>query len=399
MRIGIFTDSYKPYICGVTTSVEMLSEGLKELGHEVYIICMKLSKKQNKDYIDEENIIRIGGFPLKKKGLQDFRLSFFKEIKVKTLYKYNFDLVHIHTEFSIGNLGLEYAKRKKVPFIYTAHTLWEDYFNFISLFLARYAKKQLMWGLKKLIYRYTSKASYTIVPSLKMKEKLSEYGLTANYKIVPTGIDISLFNKTNINNKKIKEIRANLGIKETDFCYLYLGRISHEKNIVMILKSFLLLDIPNAKLLIVGSGNALDGLKKIVLEHNALDKVIFTGEVIWRDVRYYYNMADCFLNASTSETQGLTYIEALASSLPVILKKDFVLNNIIVENENGLLFENEDELIEKMKLVYYDRNLREFLGKNALKSVEKYSKECYTNSVLSLYLGLTNDKCAAVMER
>ena len=385
MRIGIFTDSYKPYICGVTTSVEMLSEGLKELGHEVYIVCMKLNRKKRAGFTDDENVIRIGGIPLLKKGLKDFRLSFFKEIKVRTLYKYNFDLVHIHTEFSIGNLGLEYAKRKKVPFIYTAHTLWEDYFNFISMFLARYAKKQLMWGLKKLIYRYTSKASYTIVPSSKMKERLVEYGLDSNYKIVPTGIDISLFKEENINRKKTAELRQRLGLNDNDFCYLFLGRISNEKNIVMILKTFLKLNISNTKLLIVGSGPALDELEEIVKENNAKDKVIFTGEVLWRDVRYYYNIADCFLNASTSETQGLTYIEALSSSLPVIIRKDPVLKNIIKENVNGLLFENENDLLEKMELVYNNFNLRKYLSKNALKSVEKYSKECYTNSVLNLY--------------
>ena len=385
MRIGIFTDSYKPYICGVTTSVEMLSEGLKELGHEVYIVCMKLNRKKRAGFTDDENVIRIGGIPLLKKGLKDFRLSFFKEIKVRTLYKYNFDLVHIHTEFSIGNLGLEYAKRKKVPFIYTAHTLWEDYFNFISMFLARYAKKQLMWGLKKLIYRYTSKASYTIVPSSKMKERLVEYGLDSNYKIVPTGIDISLFKEENINRKKTAELRQRLGLNDNDFCYLFLGRISNEKNIVMILKTFWKLNISNTKLLIVGSGPALDELEEIVKENNAKDKVIFTGEVLWRDVRYYYNIADCFLNASTSETQGLTYIEALSSSLPVILWKDPVLKNIIKENVNGLLFENENDLLEKMELVYNNFNLRKYLSKNALKSVEKYSKECYTNSVLNLY--------------
>ena len=150
MKIGIFTDSYKPYISGVTTSIEMLKKGLEEQGHDVYIVCLKNNGNVS-GYTDGNNIIRINGIPLIKRGLKDFRLSFFNYIKVKTLSKYDFDVIHIHTEFSIGLLGLYYAKKKHVPIVYTIHTLWEDYFEYISKFLAKHAKRQMLWGLKKLL--------------------------------------------------------------------------------------------------------------------------------------------------------------------------------------------------------------------------------------------------------
>jgi len=385
MRIGIFTDSYKPYICGVTTSVEMLKKGLTELGHEVFVICMKLTNEQNVNFIDEENVIRINGIRLKKKGLEEFRLSFFNNVKVKKLFKYDFDIVHIHTEFSIGKLGLLYAKNKKIPVVYTSHTMFEDYFGFISRFLSKYANKQMIWGLKKLLNLYMSKASYTIIPTKKTQDKLMSYNLISNYQIIPTGIDVNSFNPNNINVEKKIEIRQKLNLSKDDFVFLYLGRISQEKSIEVLVESFNNLKNIHAKLIIVGDGLSLANLKEIA-ENNP--NIIFVGKVSQEEVKYYYNIADCFLNASSSETQGLTYIEALASGLPVILKKDSVLDDLIIENENGLLFETSEQLIEKMQMVYYDKKIREILSKNAIKSVEKYSKECYTNAVINLYYSL-----------
>lgn len=385
MRIGIFTDSYKPYICGVTTSVEMLRKGLTELGHEVYVICMKLTKEQQENFIDEDKVIRINGIRIKKKGLDEFRLSFFNNVKVKKLFKYDFDIVHIHTEFTIGRLGLLYAKKKNVPIVYTSHTMFEDYFSFLSKFLSKHAKKQMTWGLKKLLNSYISKASYTIIPTMKTQEKLMSYNLPSNYQIIPTGIDVKSFNPNNIFLEKKLELSQKLNIKNDDFVFLYLGRISQEKSIDILVKSFNNLNNIHAKLIIVGDGLSLANLKILAGDN---PNIIFVGKVSQEEVKYYYNIADCFLNASSSETQGLTYIEALASGLPVILKKDPVLDGLIVDNENGLLFETVEQLVEKMELVYYDEKIRETLSKNALKSVEKYSKECYTNAVMNLYYSL-----------
>lgn len=384
MRIGLFTDAYKPYICGVTISVEMLSKGLRELGHEVYIICLK-PPKNSSEIIDDDYTIRISGLPLYKNGMSDFRLSFFNNRKVKLLYKYSFDLVHIHTEFTMGKLGLLYAKKMNVPIIYTSHTMWEDYLSFISKRLNGYIKKPLVFCLKNLLKKYTKKSFYTIVPTEKTLNKMLEYKLRSNYKIIPTGIELEQFLIRDNIEEKISLLRQKHGIVEEDFCYLYLGRISKEKNIKVLLESYLKLQKDNIVFIIVGKGLVLDELKGMVNKSNSKNKVIFTGEVSWEEVKYYYHMADCFLNASESETQGLTYIEALASGLPILVKNDEAIKDLIIDNENGLIFNDEEELLSKMDMIYNDKNLRNILKENAIKSVEKYSKECYTNSVLKLY--------------
>lgn len=393
MRIGLFTDSYKPYICGVTTSVDMLRQGLESLGHEVYVICTKMTPEQAKTYHENDShVIRMNGVHLHKKGMNEFRLSFFSNIKYRRLRKFHFDIVHIHTEFSMGYLGLVYAKKMKVPVIYTSHTMWEDYFHFVSAFLAKHAHPQLMWGLKKLMNTFAKNASYTIVPSEKFKETLDNYALQTQYRVIPTGIDIDRFFSKNVDLKLSKEIRLEHKIKDEDFCFLYLGRASLEKSVDILLDAFIKLNNPYTKFLIVGDGTAIQKLKKTASEYQYSENIIFIGSVPWEKVPAYYHAADCFINASNTETQGLTYIEGLASSLPVIYRRDKVLDNVVIENENGLLFDTVEELVQKMQLIMTDNDLRKKLITNASKSVEKYSKECYTNNVLNLYREVLKQK-------
>ena len=385
MKIGLFTDSYKPYICGVTTSVLMLKEGLEKLGHEVYVVCMDLTKKQRKIYNEvDPNVIRIKGIQIRKKGLEDFSVTFNNKKNMKRILKYKFDVIHIHTEFTIGMLGLKYAKKTNTPYIYTSHTMLEGYFHFISRILALTASKQLKWTMKKIQKKYISNSEYTIVPTNKIKHVLLGYGLIGNYKVIPSGIDLSLFNINNININKVQELKEKCGLND-EFVFVYLGRVSKEKSIELLLDAFIKANIPNAKFIIVGTGNMMKELTETVSKKNAGDKVIFTGLVPWEDVKYYYHMADAILNASISETQGLTYIEALASGRSLIARNDSVLDELITNEYNGLLYETEEELIALMKRIISDKNLKNRLEENAIKSVENYSKECYTNNVINLY--------------
>ena len=285
----------------------------------------------------------------------------------------------------MGILGITYAKHKKIPIVYTAHTLWEQYFHFLSKFLAKHARKQLLWILKKLMNSYAKKAEFTITPTNKTKDILENYNLDTEYAVIPTGIDISRFFKTNVDLKRALEIRRSYNIKDTDYCFIYLGRISEEKSIDVLLEQFLKLEEENTKFMIVGEGAASTQLKEIVAKSDKKDKVIFTGSVPWEEVPLYYQAADCFLNASKTETQGLTYVEALASGLPAILRNDSVLDELIVDGENGLLFDNNEELLNHMKELINNSELNLKISEKAVKSVEKYSKECYTNNVLELY--------------
>ncbi len=384
MRIGLIADAYKPYISGVTTSLNMLAEGLIKEGHEVFIITTtgKGAKEYDKNY---PYIIRFRGFPVPKRSLRMFRFMKITKRHVKTVMDLNLDVMHVHSEFSLGNLAVRIKKEYDVPMVYTVHTMYQEYLHFVSKLLARFFKQKLMSGVKRLMNRFIRRAEVTIVPSKKIEDLMRSYQIKGNYQIVPTGIELTKFKKSTYTKKQITELKEKTGLKEHDYVCLFVGRISIEKDIEVLFDGFKAANNPKLKMVVVGDGPHFKKLKDYVKKIKIADNVIFTGPVPWDDIGLYYQLGDCFLNASKSETQGLTYIEALAAELPVIVKYDEVLEAVVEEGYNGLFFHENHELPELINKISNDKELAKSLSQNAAKSVEKYSQETYTKNALKMY--------------
>lgn len=383
MKIGLLTDAYKPVTSGVTTSLLMLKEGLEELGHEVYVIAPTSKKYQDYDK-DNKYIIRIKGIPFFKNGLKHFRLIPFIKRYVKPVKELNLDVIHVHTEFSLGTLGKALKDRTQIPMVFTVHTLYEEYLHYVSKILNRLFKPYMIKAVKRLMNSFLKRAEVVIVPSTKIEKLMLTYNNEANYKIIPTGLDLNKFYKNNYQEKELLELKKSLNIKDEFIC-LYVGRISEEKSIDVLINGFKQANNSNMKFLIVGDGPYLHELKSLVKKLDLTEKVIFTGMVKWEDVGLYYLISDVFLNASLTETQGLTYIEALASDSAVIVKYDSVLDSVITDGYNGLFFHNDDELPNLINKVSTDKKLMETLKSNAYKSVKKYSKEEYAKNAILAY--------------
>lgn len=384
MRIGLFTDAYKPQISGVTTSLNMLAEGLIKKGHEVYIITTKT--KGSKEYdADKPYIKRFRGTPYPRKGLEIYRFVPFVGRKVRHVKKLpKFDVIHVHTEFSIGKLGYLYQKRTKTPTVYTSHTMYEEYLYYVGKRLAKIFRRPFMAIVKKMLRRYVKSSQVTIVPSKKILDLMLSYNIPGNYKIVPTGINLEKFKSETYKEEDVLKLKESLGLKD-EFVCLFIGRVSSEKSIDVLLKGFRQINNENMKFLIVGDGPYMGELKDLVKKLNLEDKVILTGMVDWELVGLYYQLGDCFLNASISETQGLTYIEALAAGLPLLVKYDQVLEAVLTDGYNGLFFHKDEELPSLIERLKEDKKLKEELSKNALLSVKKYSQEEYAKNVLKTY--------------
>lgn len=254
------------------------------------------------------------------------------------------------------------------------------FLNYLIGFFKRPFKK----GVKKLMNSFIRRAEVTITPSLKTKALMESYQLQGNYRIIPTGIDLENFYQSSYSKTEVANLKASLNLKD-EFVCLFVGRISEEKSIDVIVKGFKKVSHLKMKLLIVGDGPYMSTLKALVKKLNLESDVIFTGMIKWEDVGLYYQIGDLFLNASLSETQGLTYIEALAAGLPVIVKYDQVLEDVVKDYENGIFFYQNEELPALIEKVYQDKTLREKLTKNALLSVTQYSKENYALNVLKAY--------------
>lgn len=386
MNIGLFTDSYPPYINGVSTSVYNLREALKKLGHTVYIVTVNDSIIKH-EYDEKEKVLRIPGIPI---GIYDYRLSEIYPIStVKTIKKWKLDVIHSHTEFGIGIFARILAKKFKIPLVHTYHTLYEDYTHYITHNHFDKLSKKIVKDLTKVYCVKTAKK--TIVPTEKIYKLFKEkYMITKNISVIPSGIEIERFFEENVEQDKVEQIKEKYGITKNDFTIIFVGRLAQEKNIEFLLNAQQKLiekRINNIKLLIVGDGPDKENYINITRKLNIFDKVIFTGKIKQDKIQYYYQCADAFVTASNSETQGLTVIEAMAAGVVPICINDMAFIDMLPKKS---LFNNQNEYINRLITFSTDEELRKEYKAEIRKKAEEYSSNTYAQRVLNVYSGVLN---------
>lgn len=381
MRIGLFSDTYPPFINGVSTSVQMLKRSLESLGHEVYVITIN---NEGKKYGYEENntVIKIPGF---KTGIYDYRLTSPYPRKAKKIIDdLNLDIYHSHTEFSMGIFARVLSKKNGVPLVHTYHTLYEDYMHYVTKGYFTRASKKIAKYFS--VFFCDDMADELIVPTKKISVLFKKkYKVDKDIYVIPTGIEIERFYKENINIKKVKELKEKYKIKNDDFCILFVGRLAKEKNIDLLLEAQKEIKNKNIKLIIVGDGPDVLEYQSKAVELKIDDNVIFTGKVPWDEIPSYYHLGDLFATASTSETQGLTVIEAMAASVPPICIYDESFTNMVTDGVDGRFFKNEEEYIKIIEDLYNDRKELLKLQKGARRTSSVFSSKYYGESVIEVY--------------
>ena len=210
-----------------------------------------------------------------------------------------------------------------------------------------------------------------------------------------------MWNKEEIDTSKINELRKIYNFKKSDFILVFVGRIAEEKNIPFIMEavSDLIKEKPNLKLLIIGDGPDKEKYENYASEIDAKDNIIFTGKVPWDDVPIYYALGQAFISASTTETQGLTIIEAMASSLPALCINDESFNGTVVDDLNGYLFNDKDECEKAILKLMNDKKKLEFLSKNARTSADTHSAKYFGEKVLDVYKTAIKNRKPGYRER
>lgn len=383
MRIGIFTDTYTPFINGVTTSVLMLKKGLEKKGHTVYVVTVNDDSLHYK-FEEGGKVVRVPGIPV---GIYDYRLSGIYPIKaINIVKKWNLDVIHCQTEFSIGTFARIIAKQLNIPLVHTYHTMYEDYIHYITKGYFNKSSKKIVEYLT--LFYCDKTATELVVPTKKAYELFKKkYKVDRNVYIVPTGIEVEKFYLENNKKLDINAKRKELGIAKDDFVILFVGRVASEKNVELLLTSmrFIVNNCPKAKLLIVGDGPELDKYKNFVKKQQLENNIIFTGKVKWEIIQHYYLISDVFVTASTTETQGLTVIEAMAASLPVVCINDESFSQSVIDNLNGLIFKNKRGYKNAILTLYKDKELLNRLSKQARISADTHSSKYFINSILDVY--------------
>ena len=225
-----------------------------------------------------------------------------------------------------------------------------------------------------------------IVPTRKVEVTLLGYGMDNKICVVPSGISLEQHKQRISPEERIRKRKA-LGISEDQPVLINLGRLGTQKNLEELLTFFsaALAKNENMDFLIVGDGPAKEQLQKLAADLGISDRVIFTGMVNPSEVQDYYQLGDIFVSASTSETQGLTYIEAAANGLPLLCRQDLCLKDVIAQGENGYEYTSEQEFLDAIQMVVGDPDWRVAAGKRSEEIAASFNKEAFGTAMEEIY--------------
>ena len=373
MNIGIFTDTYFPQISGVATSIKTLKDALEKQGHNVFIFTTTDPHVQKGAV--EANVFRFSSVPFI--SFTDRRVAFrgfFEATKVAREVK--LDIVHTQTEFALGMIGKYVAHQLKIPAIHTYHTMYEDYLHYVlNGHLLR------PYHVKQFTNVYLKNMDGVIVPSERVEKLLKRYKVTIPMKVIPTGVDIESLNQPITN-----DVRHDLGIEPDAQVLLTLSRIAGEKKINRILNALpeIVDEFPKACLVIAGDGPDLEVLQEQVERLTLEDNVIFAGDVPHEDVGSFYKMADLFVSASDTETQGLTYIEALASGTRCVVYDTDYTERVFDDKCFGEVFTRPSEMRDEI-LDYLRESPSEIPADKLAKKLDQISAKRFGSDVHQFY--------------
>ena len=372
MRIGIFTDSYLPYTSGVVRSIETFSEGLDERGHEVFIFA------PDYDNCSKENkVFRFSS--IKSPTNREFSLALPFSFDFKpTIKKLELDLIHVHSPFLLGRLGAKYARKLGIPLVFTFHTLYEQYVHYIPF--ARQLTKELAQQISR---RFSNNCDHVIVPTGIIGAYLREIGVTADTSVIPTGIKWDEFQKGDKDWLKKK-----FDLPGGEKIMIFVGRLGQEKNIDFLLESFWNVnkEIPNTRLVLVGSGPEEDNLREKAAECGISGQVTFTGLIPPADVIHCYAGSDIFVFPSVTETQGIVIAEAKAAGLPVVAVDAFGVSEMVESGADGFLTELEmEQFNQKILTLLRDSDLYQMMSRQAVSNAASLSTDNCTNKLVDCY--------------
>ena len=390
MRIGIFTETYTPYISGLVTSEVMLKHALEKQGHEVYVVTANIESFKY-EYDEKERVLKIPGLPT---GIYDSRLTSIYPVRaVKKIKSWKLDVIHSQTEFAVGTFARIIAKQYNIPLVHTYHTMYEDYIHYVTKGYFKKSTKKLLEYFTKFYCDTT--ATELIVPTTKTYKLFTEkYKFEKNIHIIPTGIEVDRFFEENINKEEVQNLRKRLDLSKKDFVILFVGRLAEEKNVEFLInsqKNLNKLD-KNIKLIIVGDGPDKEKYEKLSNSLGLSNNIIFTGKAAWGDMPYYYHVSDVFATASKTETQGLTIIEAMASQVVPVCMRDEAFQSMVTEELNGLFFVTNEEYETEIKRLYQNPKELKRFDKQARIQAEHYSSKNYADRVLEVYQRAIKEK-------
>jgi glycosyltransferase involved in cell wall biosynthesis len=376
MRVGFFTDTYTPQTNGVVTSIRLFKKALEARGHDVRVFAPAPAMAD-----DDPSTIRFRSMPLifqrEMRLASPISFEAMRAVEVADL-----DIVHAHDPFSIGLFGLRVARRRRIPYVHTYHTLYPEYVHYVwdTTLSTKLAER--------LSREYCDLCDAIIAPSTKIQRYLRRWGTTSPIDVIATGIDTARFKTAP--EADVAALRTRFGFGADQRVLLSVGRLGREKSVDTLLRALSCSRHSDAAMLVVGDGPDRRELERIVRELRLGERVRFAGYLDGSDLVAAYHLADAFVFASTTETQGLVVGEALAAGLPVIAVQDPAVADFVVEGETGFLVPAHHEpLARAIDTVLDNDDLRAAMGEASADRAGHFSIEvqaerleaCYTRAI------------------
>lgn len=376
MKILITSDWYTPAVNGVVISILNLKQALERRGHEVRVLTLSDTPRSycqnNVTYIGSFNASAI--YPNARIRLAPARAL------LQDLVDWQPDIVHSQCEFCTFFLARKIAELCQAPFIHTYHTVYEDYTRYFSP-----SERLGRRTMAAFAYWIGTQVDCFVAPTEKIRTLLESYGVKSPVTVIPTGLDLSSLTAP-VETEERCAFRIGLGISEKQLVLAAVGRLAEEKNTGELIRYMAgCRDLP-VTMLLVGDGPERPALEALTRKLGLEGRVFFTGMVPHENVGFYYHMGDVFVNASTTEAQGLTYVEALAAGLPALCRRDPVLDGVVENGVNGWQYTDESEFRGSLEKLIADEPLRRRMSAAASALAGTYSVDSFGQRAEALYL-------------
>ncbi len=324
MNLLMMTNTYAPFVGGVSRSVESFTEEFRRRGHRVMVVAPASPGAPK----GEADILRIP-------AIQNFNGSDFSlrlpvpGFLFSALEKFRPDIVHSHHPYLLGDTALRVSALRNVPLVFTHHSMYEKFTHYVPGDSPR-----LQRFVVELSTGYANLCDRVIVPSGSTATILKERGVETPIEVIPTGVDIE-----RIRRGDGRGFRAAMGIPGEDFVVGHIGRLAPEKNLGFLAEAVTAFLAANgrARFLIAGVGPMEKKVRERFERRGMGGRLHFAGILQGGGLADAYHAMDVFAFASQCETQGMVVAEAMAAGVPVVALDGPGVREAVIDGRNGYL--------------------------------------------------------------
>jgi 1,2-diacylglycerol 3-alpha-glucosyltransferase len=374
MRVAIFSDNFYPEIGGIQDSIEALANALGQRGHAVDFYVPRYGHREferiNADPVElnlgpDVRIHRLHSVPFPSSTKQSRAVFPVPASWFHLPTATRPDVIHTQTFFGVGLNALAMGRRLGIPVAGTNHTAIKAFGSYLPFGMDA-AAAYVLW--------YYNRCNFVTAPSRSVFDELGQGRLHRPLQVVSNPIATEVFHPV----ARVVKCRLKTELHLPGPTIVYAGRLGSEKNIDPILHALALLKqrIPTAELVIAGHGSQERHLRTLVQRIGLEPNVRFVGTLPKSSLAELFQASDVFVTMSTSETQGMALLQAMACGIPVIGANARALPEYI-GRDRGFLVEASDvaALSDRLADLLGNPELRSQLGGGGASYVKQFATE------------------------